>query len=142
MKTYDEEHDITKAMLKTITEGILTSDEQINHNNQNVNGNPSEGIPANKNDLSSFISSIEEKTNATLGKTTIMMYPESGNVIATCVVTTPINGEFTFDLAASDGLYVTLNKTQLTNNGSVFLQKLIGVYTGWCAEWGKKLKEY
>ena len=142
MKTYDEEYDITKEMLKTINEGTLTP--QSGGNDENGTITPEKDV------IREFESSLQEKTGGSVSNVDMKIYTSQDsdgkrvgdNVVAMGVIKTPINIEFTMDLTAGNGLYVSLNNTQLTTDGVLFLQKLVGFYSAWENQWGEKLKEY
>ena len=126
------EHDITKKMLKTLRTPLLN--EEVDRNKE-IELEPSEL----RDEQDSFIKAVTTDVDFISFK----IYPNSNNV----VFSGKFNGlgklEWLFTLEEYNGLYISCDNTQLTEESLITIKKLKGYYDTWRENWSEKIrKEY
>lgn len=128
-----DEHDITKRMLNTIREN--TGVDQ-----NGTNGSEQDGvIQLTGEERTAEEQKFREIIDASTQFSVFNVYPEANNVVFGGTIQGMGGMEFQMTLEDSNGLYITGNNLQITDEVADKLKKLKGFYDNWKAEWFQKL---
>ena len=149
----ENEHDITKKMLKTLRESTnrLNENEEITIDNEEMDNDGNEieseteiesegsenglNTPEGKEEASK----IGEMVNPLINVLTFKIYEDSGNVVMSGdFQNTDINWQF----SKNDGLFINAENVNLTDNVKEMLDKLSAYYKNWQNDWAGKIGEY
>jgi hypothetical protein len=122
MNNYLDEHDITKAMLNRIREGIDTSNDSIDVQGDEL-----------KKEIDLFQDQVSTRVTINIFK----LYPNDANAVLSGTFQDGM--EFQFSLENIDGLYINVTNLQVTENTLDRLRVLRGYYLNWADRWAKKL---
>lgn len=120
------EHDITKKMLNKIRE---------NSNVQQSNG----VIQLSGEERNTEEQKFREIIDASTKFTVFNIYPEANNVVFGGIIQGMGGIEFQMSLEDANGLYITGNNIQITDEVAEKIKKLKGFYDNWKTEWFQKL---
>jgi len=119
-----DEHDMTKKMIYTLTEGVGNNDDV-----QELTGREREDE--------------EKKFRQVLGNlvnfTVFNIYKDANNVVFGGQFQGMGGLEFQFTLEDANGIYVSADSMQLTSEVVETIRKLKGYYDNWKEEWANKL---
>jgi len=123
MKIQLSEREIAKKMMLVITEDVSSTDEE-------------ELSPAElSEEQEEFRSTVSPRVEFTGFK----VYPKSKNVVFSGKFQNMDGLEWQLTLEDSDGLYITANSVQISDDSITILKKLKGFYDTWADVWAKKL---
>lgn len=121
-----DEHDMTKKILDNMR---LINEET----------NVSEGMdltgPELKNELDKFRETISPRVEFDIFK----LYPQANNVVFSGKFQILGGMDWQFSMSDADGVYVSVDNLQLTDEAVQLIQKLQGYYKVWVKEWATKL---
>jgi hypothetical protein len=123
MKINLSEREIAKKMMLIINEDTSSTDEE-------------ELSPAElSEEQEAFRSTVSPRVEFTGFK----VYPKNKNVVFSGKFQNMDGLEWQLTLEDADGLYITANSVQITDDSIGILKKLKGFYDNWADEWAKKL---
>ena len=122
MKINLSEREIAKKMMLIINEDTSSTDEE-------------ELSPAElSEEQEAFRSTVSPRVEFTGFK----VYPKNKNVVFSGKFQNMDGLEWQLTLEDADGLYITANSVQITDDSIGILKKLKGFYDNWADEWAKK----
>lgn len=158
-----DEHDITRKMLQTMREShvpkysknlqflkeaatplpqgqmnVVGDDEQAQ---MNVVGDEDENdsIQPSQEEITQEEQKFREVVGPRVEFTTFKIYPQADNVVFGGKFQDMDGLEWQFSLEETDGLYITTNNMQVSDDVVTRIQKLKGYYDNWAGEWSNKL---
>lgn len=149
--TKEQEHDHSRKMMD-ILRGDKSPDRPINEQEEEVANDDQyvekdepapeeEATELPSDELRSEKQKFRETVDPRVEFETFKLYPESRNVV--------FAGEFQgfgglywqFTLSQRDGVYISVDNLQLSEEAFDVLQKLKGYYDNWAEEWSQKIVE-
>jgi len=129
------EYDITKKMLNTIRENVNqnTNDQQSSNNTQN------DVIELSGEERSSQEKKFRELVDSSAQFNVFNVYPKANNVVFGGMVQGMGGIEFQMTLEDTNGLYISGDNIQITDEVSDKIKKLKAFYDGFKDEWYQKL---
>lgn len=128
MDEYMDEHDITKSMLYTLREGISYVIKEEENDVMKLTGDEL------KEEQKRFAEMVGDER---VSFTVFNIYPYDNNVV--------FGGEFDnglkWQLSKKDGVYVSVDNVELTDDMVNIFTKLKAYHNGWSNEWASKLRE-
>jgi len=149
------EYDITKSMLKTIrcekhiikeSSAIPNPNFEPNSNfeikdtdnkNDNLNGSDEEDLTSAE--LSEEQKSFRDTVSPRVEFNSFTVYPKNKNVIFSGKFKNLGGLEWQFTLEDTDGLYISVDNAQITNDTLNTIKKLKGYYDNWADKWAEKI---
>lgn len=128
---YNDERDIIKKMISTISTKKKLIKENVS--------SESNGVEPTEDDYREEIGSFKAQITQLVDFTTFNIYPEVDNVIFGGVLKEYVGFEFQFSLDTKDGLYITTNNVQLSEDLLLILKKLKAYYDKWKEKWAEKI---
>lgn len=123
-----DERDITKKMLSTINKRPVIK--------ENFN---SDEVEPTQEDYNEEISSFKDQISHLVDFTTFKIYPNKDNVIFGGILKEYVGFEWQFSLDTKDGLFITSNNVQLSDDLLLILKKLKAYYDRWKEKWSAKV---
>lgn len=143
MKKRLTEQEITKQMLATINEGEFGSDVVDGKSyskietTTNDNGEDEEELSAPE--LSEEQQGFRDAVSPRVEFTSFKVYPKNKNVVFSGKFNNLGGLEWQFTLEDADGLYISAENVQMTNDSVNTIKKLKGYYDNWADDWAKKI---
>ena len=145
-----DQHDITKQILQKIRENTVPKQLRFLTENgyetaadsQNpTSNNPNEGdnIQPSQEELTQEHQRFREVVGPRVEFTMFNIYPQAGNVVFGGKFQDMDGLEWQFTLEETDGLYITVNNMQVSDDVVTRIQKLRGYYDNWAGDWSNKL---
>lgn len=145
-----DQHDITKQILQKIRENTVPKQLRFLAENgyetaadsQNpTSHNPNEGdnIQPSQEELTQEHQRFREVVGPRVEFTMFNIYPQAGNVVFGGKFQDMDGLEWQFTLEETDGLYITVNNMQVSDDVVTRIQKLRGYYDNWAGDWSNKL---
>jgi hypothetical protein len=131
----ENQYEITKNMLKTIRE-VQSNGKKLLKENSN---NEQDSIQLSGEELNQEQSKFRDVITSRVEFTSFNIYPQAGNVVFGGKFQDMDNMEWQFSLEETDGLYITSNNMQVSDDVVNRIQKLKGYYDNWASEWSNKL---
>lgn len=120
------EHDMTKKMLDTIRKPLITE-----------NVAPSEGIDLSGRELQEEQNVFKDNVTEMVEFEVFKVYPQVNNVVFAGIIESSIEWQYSYH--ESNGVYITTNNLQLTDELVETVRKLKAYFGIWRANWAKKL---
>lgn len=148
------EHDITRNMLKTIRHKNLITEEEAEENmayqpdEDNADEGDTEGSTSSSDsdeeELTSSELSAEQKNfrdtvSPRVEFKSFLIYPKTKNAVFSGKFQNLGGLEWQFTLEDSDGLYISADNIQMTDDTLDTIKKLKGYYENWADEWAQKI---
>lgn len=130
----ESQYDFTKKMLKTIREVQSKTKKLINESS-----NQQDSFQLSGDELNQEQSKFREVITPRVEFTSFNVYPQASNVVFGGKFQDMDNMEWQFSLEETDGLYITSNNMQVSNEVVTRIQKLKGFYDNWASDWSNKL---
>jgi len=121
-------YDYDKKMIEAIQEGALYGEEDDN-----------DTIELEGEELKEEQDKFRQTVGSRVEFTVFNLYPEANNVIFGGKFQNLSGMEFQLSLEGDDGIYITTNNMQLTDEAVKTLNRLRGYYVDWADEWATKL---
>jgi hypothetical protein len=128
---YNDERDITKKMISVIASKKKMIKENV--------GPTSDGVEPSEDDYKEEIGSFKSQITQLVDFTTFKVYPEVDNVIFGGLLKEYVGFEWQFSLDTKDGLFITTNNVQLSEDLLLILKKLKVYYDKWKEKWAEKI---
>lgn len=156
----DDQHDMTRKMLNTIREnqvpknlkflnefqnapsiggGFETADSAEEAPNAVASPNSDDSIQPSSEELAQEQQRFRETVGPRVEFTTFNIYPQAGNVVFGGKFQDMDGLEWQFSLEETDGIYITANNMQVSDDVVTRIQKLRGYYDNWAGDWSQKL---
>lgn len=145
------EYDITKRMINEIrgTKRIITEDEEIGsdvdnevdttqQNNENNSDNQDEEELTSA-ELSDEQKKFRDTVSPRVEFTSFFIYPKNKNAVFSGKFKNLGGLEWEYTLEDSDGLYISCDNVQMTEDAMNTIKKLKGYYLTWAEEWAEKI---
>jgi len=130
---YNEEREINKKMIET-------SKRILSGGNKKLLKESTEGVMApTQADYQAETSKFKSMITNRVEFTTFNIYPEVNNAVFGGVFQDIAGFEWQFSLETKDGLYITTNNLQTTDDVVARVKMLKGYYDAWADEWADKL---
>lgn len=131
----DNQYEITKNMLKVIRENKQNNKKLLNEDSSNQQ----DTIQLSGDELNQEQSKFRDVITSRVEFTSFNIYPQAGNVVFGGKFQDMDNMEWQFSLEETDGLYITSNNMQVSDDVVNRIKKLKGYYDNWASEWSNKL---
>lgn len=146
----EDQHDMTRRMLNVIREGqtpknlkFLTESGFETANSDQPNDvpkpNSDDSIQPSQEEVAAEQQKFREIVGPRVEFTTFNIYPQAGNVVFGGKFQDMDGLEWQFSLEETDGLYITANNMQVSDDVVTRIQKLRGYYDNWAGDWSNKL---
>lgn len=139
------QHDMTRRMLQTIRETqkpktlgfLMENNFETAADAQSPNSDDS--IQPSQEEIAQEQQKFREVVGPRVEFTTFNIYPQAGNVVFGGKFQDMDGLEWQFTLEETDGLYITVNNMQVSDDVVTRIQKLRGYYDNWAGDWSNKL---
>lgn len=128
-----DSYDYDKKMIASIQEGVLKENTLYGDENEN------DTIELIGDELKEEQDKFRQVVGTRVEFTVFNLYPEANNVIFGGKFQNLSGMEFQMSLEGDDGVYVTANNMQLTDDAIKTLNRLRGYYVDWADDWATKL---
>lgn len=151
----DSQHDMTRKMLNTIRESESKKPliSLLERGNNPLGGyetapqsdtstdapNNNDSIQPSQEEIAQEQQKFREVVGPRVEFTTFNIYPQAGNVVFGGKFQDMDGLEWQFTLEETDGLYITVNNMQVSDDVVTRIQKLRGYYDNWAGDWSNKL---
>lgn len=126
------EHDMTKKMIDTMR--VINENTGVEQND-----GQDDVIELSGDERSSEEQKFREIIDSSTQFNVFNVYPEANNVVFGGVIQGMGGIEFQMTLEDSNGLYITGNNVQITDEVADKIKKLKGFYDNWKSDWFQKL---
>lgn len=140
-----DQHDMTRKMLQTIRENQTPKTLKfLTENNYETaadaqSPNEDDSIQPSQEEIAQEQQKFREVVGPRVEFTTFNIYPQAGNVVFGGKFQDMDGMEWQFTLEETDGLYITVNNMQVSDDVVTRIQKLRGYYDNWAGDWSNKL---
>lgn len=124
-----DERDITKKMISVISKKKIIKE----------NFSSGDEVEPTQEDYNEEISSFKDQISHLVDFTTFKIYPNKDNVIFGGILKEYVGFEWQFSLDTKDGLFITTNNVQLSDDLLLILKKLKAYYDRWKEKWSAKV---